>query len=622
MGFKTTLVLLLVLLGLGAFVYFFALNAPTSEESTRQSKLLLSEFEPEKVRRVTITHPREATATAIVLARPGGPEKAGKWRLERPVAAEADQGEVDGLLTTLEHLERKATVDSGTEQSLGLAPARLRADFEMGERTVTVLFGDDDASAKSVFAAVEGRKDFAVVPSYAEGRFDRRASDFREKSLFTLDRWAVTEVELSGPGAPAPIVLKKDGDEWVLGGEDGVYADKIKVEDLVSGVHGLRAKDFVPTGTAEAESIARSVKAAVTLATGSSRGSASGSESGARQTLQVFDAAPPDRADAYVRLEGRDEIVTIDRKALEQIVLDPEAWRSQALLHLGRDQVSALEVRRPGAPAPLARLERKDGAWRYVAPVSATADAAATDELVDSLKDLKIVAWTAKKIEDPSNFGLDDRTALVVALETPKSKQAFRLGKTSLRPDGYFVEREGKPAALEVVLPKAAVLRGLDGVLRDRNLLSRPAAEVARLDVARGGKPARPYVHGPEGWSTPDAKADGPGLDALAADLAGLRAERILPAPEDLHATGLQDPWLSATVAWKDQSEPAVIDLGKVTAEAGAFNARFRRGKDVIYFTLRKDVVDSLDKEYVVKPGTATGVEAPTPTAKPEEPLK
>jgi hypothetical protein len=613
---KSTLALLALGGAVAAWVIFFEGSQETSEEAAKARRMVLPGLKAAEVRALTITRPRDPTATAVVVRR--APESdadggKGRWHVVLGAAtATADATEVDSALSTLEFLEKKTTAPAAAAGDLGLGTPRLVVEVERASGKSALEVGDEDITGKLAWVRLAGSSgEVAAVPSYVHSRLDRRAFDFREKGLFTLDRWSASRITVTGADGKS-VSFKKDG-EWLMDAPETDFADRTRVEDLLGAAHGAKAKEFVAE-PADAAALAAAGLAPPRFVVALEAGSE-------KQALEVGGRDEASKA-LLARKAGADAIVRIDDALAAHLVVDPEHWRSTSLLGPIRDRVEALEVRRPGEGAPLARVVREgDSGWRFAAPRTATADRDAVEGAVRAVQGLTVVATAAKRIEDAENFGLDERRALVVTLETAKEKRSFRLGKESPRENGVFVRKDGKDSALEVVFPEAGVLREAATALRDRTLVARASFDVARIDIRRK-QGARSYVRLPEGgWTTPDAAADVASLETLAHDLATLRAERILRSGEDLSGTGLASPWLTASVGWTSAEEPELLlELGKVTPEGDGFHARLRHGEDVVAFALRRALVDALDREHTAAPAPAPPPAPPTSAAAPTSP--
>src|SRR5688572_19578838 len=96
-GVRSTLVLLVVLIGLGAYIYFVeSKRDPVSETGPKRDKVFQN-LEADKIEQVRITSASGAAATLE--------KKDGTWQMIEPEKAKADQVEVSGLTSSLASLE-------------------------------------------------------------------------------------------------------------------------------------------------------------------------------------------------------------------------------------------------------------------------------------------------------------------------------------------------------------------------------------------------------------------------------------------------------------------------------------------------------------------------------------
>ncbi len=80
MNWKTTVALLIIVVGLGVYLKFYELNRPDTAEAARQSQKVLN-FDHDKIHEITIQNGDDK----IDLRRTGD-----KWRLEKPIRDQAD----------------------------------------------------------------------------------------------------------------------------------------------------------------------------------------------------------------------------------------------------------------------------------------------------------------------------------------------------------------------------------------------------------------------------------------------------------------------------------------------------------------------------------------------------
>lgn len=159
---RSLLILALLVLALGAFLWFVERDLPGSEERTERAALLLPDLDPEAVTAVEIETPE----ARLRLERS---QDADAWRLTLPQtqAGPADPFRVDGLLSALTALVRERELDNADPDSLGLTDPRLRARLEAGEEgaAIELAFGIDVPASRQVAVSVQraDRKTLATV---------------------------------------------------------------------------------------------------------------------------------------------------------------------------------------------------------------------------------------------------------------------------------------------------------------------------------------------------------------------------------------------------------------------------------------------------------------------------
>ena len=122
---RTLLILLVVVLGLGAFIWFYERELPSSEERIELQKHILKvekddvlavtiESSKGRVRLERVPAPKAAKTDAAAL------EVADEWRLLEPIATRADTFAVDRLLDAVTTLEKTRTLEKVDAKDVGL----------------------------------------------------------------------------------------------------------------------------------------------------------------------------------------------------------------------------------------------------------------------------------------------------------------------------------------------------------------------------------------------------------------------------------------------------------------------------------------------------------------------
>lgn len=263
---RTLLILLVVVLGLGAFIWFYERDLPSTEEREELAKKILP-IEKDDIQAVTLQFDGQEVALERVEAPPapegeeeekaaeGGSEdvfgegedpeaaaESGEWRMTRPRTARADAFAVDGFLASLTELQKTRTLEGAVPAEMGLdkPQAVVRLRLKDGEERV-LRIGAAVPTGGSVIA--QAGDTVAVVSDTILPEIRREPGSWRDRRLFTADRDAVQQVRLNAGGQALALVRQGPGFR-VQGPVDDIAARE-RVDELFSDLNGLSAETFV-----------------------------------------------------------------------------------------------------------------------------------------------------------------------------------------------------------------------------------------------------------------------------------------------------------------------------------------------------------------------------------------
>jgi hypothetical protein len=225
---------LLVLAGLGAYIYFVERKREPTKEGERP--------------KVTVLSIDKAKATEVEIKSRGGEDirvskKDGSWKVDSPFQAPADSSAVDSLLTSLEKLEADEVVVDQTSDlaQYGLAPpSRTVSAVVAGTPGKTsVLFGSKSPDGSSVYAKTPVSPKVYLVPAWVEGSFDKKPFDLRDRDLLHIKRDDVRMLEITGPGG-AYTLTRTDAGDWAFTKPLETRAGHWSVDGLLGTVENLR----------------------------------------------------------------------------------------------------------------------------------------------------------------------------------------------------------------------------------------------------------------------------------------------------------------------------------------------------------------------------------------------
>ena len=225
---KSTLIVVVVAIALGAFVYFYdSKHAPkTSAEETFKPAF---SAKPADFSSITL----ERKSDTAVLQKRGS-----IWELAKPVETKADSATVDGITADLRNLEIQRSFAAGNDLSeYGLASPAAKIQFQdaKGARH-TIALGNKDFSGNSVYALIDGSKpqSIAMIPAALLDDAEKSLNDLRDRSILDMSDSQVTALTLHD--ASGMIVLKKAQAGWEISQPKPTLADSEAVDSIVSSL--------------------------------------------------------------------------------------------------------------------------------------------------------------------------------------------------------------------------------------------------------------------------------------------------------------------------------------------------------------------------------------------------
>ena len=189
-GLRSTIVLLVVLAGLGAYIYFVA--SKPSDSSTTQNRLFPS-VASDNIEELTVKN--EAGETTTV-------KKAdGKWEMTSPFQTRASDMDSSGIANALAGLDTTRVVEENPTdvKEYGLDSPSVEVTFKSngGKPSGKLLIGKKTATGGSLYARKDGENRVVLIGEYNQATFNKSPFDLRDKAIVNFDRSKVDGVDVS-----------------------------------------------------------------------------------------------------------------------------------------------------------------------------------------------------------------------------------------------------------------------------------------------------------------------------------------------------------------------------------------------------------------------------------------
>lgn len=361
------------------------------------------------------------------------------WRLAEPVQAKAEQTEIASLIRTLLTARQERTID---EQPKGLGeyglerPAiRLTLSLKGDKTPFVLLLGDKNPNGFSVYAKWGDQPSVFLLSNTLRTRLDRKAVDFRDKTLLALEPDKVKTVQLAIKGRS--ITLTSDGtDKWELTQPIKSRADTTAVRQLLWSIKHARVREFIASGADAQRRYGLDhpdLIVALTEASGSKR--------------LLLRKAPDPKVGLYALAEPGEGIVTIDARLLTDLSKSPLDLRDRSLLRFETPDVRAVQLRLGGQSLT---FTKEGDVWKLTAPTRADAQAGKVYDLLYSLKELRYTELITENASDLARYGLKvpqaevelsmNAGAPLPALLIGKSEKERLYAKLSTAPAVYAID--------------------------------------------------------------------------------------------------------------------------------------------------------------------------------------
>lgn len=394
-GLRSTLVLLALAIGLGAYVYFVERHRPPASEAEPDEKLFT--FEADDVATLEVRS-EEGTVTAL--------ERTGDaWRIVAPIDAPADDANASSIASALAALEVRRVVEEGEEGPVDLEPFGLDeplldvgfslADSDAPQR---LLLGDQTPTGADRYAKLDDSDRVLLVAGYLDTTFDKTTFDLRDKTILEFDRDDLDGLEITG--GDRAIRFVKDGDDWRLAEPWTAGADFGVVEGLIGSLGSGRMRSVESEDTGDLEPFGLGDPAfSVAVSAGSSTA-----------TLHVGGETPD--GDYFARDAARPIVFTVDASLVTSLERDASEYRRKAMFAFRSYNATRLEVERGAGAAVFEKTaaaadeatDESDEAdaetedvWRRVEPDPADVPRTEMDDLLTKVSNLRAESFVESR---------------------------------------------------------------------------------------------------------------------------------------------------------------------------------------------------------------------------------
>jgi hypothetical protein len=377
---RTTGLLLLAALGLGAFLWFYEIGGePGRLEAEQASKRLFPGLEADDVTWIALRTSDGADARFEL--------RDGKWQIVAPIAFPADPA-VARMAEALATVTSEATYENpqpDAEYGLDDGAAKI-VRFGAGETEHALRTGKNTPVGSNVYARAGDSGPVHTIASYRATAFARTLADLRDKQIASFDPTAIRSVEASWPGERVALAraAKPEGEESPEGGGEwqmteplATRADGEAIDALIATLSFLRADGFVDAPSAAQRALLAPPDFEVTLRSGD-----------AQAAPIALAVSRPDQGDKRLVRASGDVLYEIPATRISDFPRKVAAYRERTLSAFAATEAQQLDFffHSPDGDPVAIRAERGEAGW------TSTPEPFAPDQLASVVSELSQLA--------------------------------------------------------------------------------------------------------------------------------------------------------------------------------------------------------------------------------------
>ena len=598
MNFRTTLIIIFLLAGIGGAYFLFFQESPDETSSNEKPTIhQVYGIAREKVQQVEVTFADTAYQNLKLVK-----DATGNWQLESPFRSDADSEKVNQMLDDMLNKRVKQTLEVTELTQYGLdTPSITLSLWTEKASPATTFFIGKKAINFSVYAKERSEAHIFLIESSALNDLTKAPTDLRDQSVIKFNAETVSNIQFSqkdkdSTSGSSTINCEKRLDTWHVTYPIEAKADVQEIENLLSELRALQVSTFEADNTA-ANVAARLEKSGldtpriqVKLTDGNNTyaldiGSVVPSENGTQE--HVYVKAVPQEAIYTVS----DDIYKLFNKSVFDL-------RDKRVIDFQRTDTTriAISIRRKQDRETTVCTKNYDNTWELQTPTGKVkADAKAVDDLLFGVDSLEATAFIDDPDKNLASYGLAPPSIEVAFTQRGQEKPAvLRIGDYT--EDGtVYVKAEQSNQVAGVKRPLIDKIALGAAWLRDKQVLSFHIDDAIRLTLH--GEESLTCQRLGTNWrltSPVKEEANNAEVNAIIYELDDLMADTFVRSEPVLTdaITGFSTPQIQLTIELRNQ-KVYTLQVGNQAEASGRFYARLQHEPNLI-FLLNAELVPKL----------------------------
>ncbi len=421
-GLRSFLILVVIALGLGAYLYFVESKREPGEQKKQEK--VFADLQSDKIDQVTIKSEKGETTTAH--------KQGAAWQLTKPEPSPADEAELSGITSNLASVEVQRVVDDKPTdlKQYGLDPARIDVTFTSAGKPRRLLLGQKTPTGSDLYAKLPDAPRVFLVPSFLETTFNKSTFDLRDKTILKIDRDKTDHLDVQT--ADRTLTFAKQGADWRITAPLEARADFSAIEGILGRLNTTPMKSIAAPSVTDPNDLKQYGldKPAITVRIGA----------GSAQAGLAIGKSAGEGA-VYAKDLSRPMVFTVESALADELKKPADDYRVKDLFEARSFNTTRIEVSRNGETLA---FEKNKDAWKQVAPAAKPVDGAKIDAFVTALTNARATGF----VDKVAGTGVDKpEMTVTIKYEDGQKQETVAFARTG---SDAYARREGDASAAKI----------------------------------------------------------------------------------------------------------------------------------------------------------------------------
>ncbi len=596
MSFRSTLIIIIILVSLGTTYFLFLHNS--DESTTEISKPKISEIydlHPNEIQRIEIKYENSIFQDLVIIKDPGS-----NWKITSPFITNADAKKINELISDFTNKQIKEQLEVTEYKKYGLEQPTIQIKLWTNQDSQPKTFNlGKKAVNYSVYTKEINEEHIFLIESSALQDLSKSPSDIRDRSVLSLNPDSITQIDYILPEA---FTCQKTEGIWKIIYPININADSDQIEAILSELHNLRVSTFEVDGEIDNSLLEKYGLYKPRIKLKINQANESIDFDIGSKVMNTDTQTNNGEGYVYVRSSNiggiytaNDEIINLLNKTILDI-------RDKRVIDFQREDTIKFEIEQEQQKTTVIKL---DDTWELQTSQRILADPQAVSDLLFGVDSLKAVSFITNPDDRLSIYGLNPpKLVLKLTIKGEDKPAILKIGKNATEDTVYVIsEKTGEIATVKQGL--------IDKLYQSENWLSNkqvfhfmindPIRISVKYDEVSTGSDTRSFtlqlIEGNWRLTSPiNENANNQEIKAFLYRLIDLRIDEFLSKDNKKKysisdsITGLNSPYIQINIELKD--EIYTLQIGNQDSKK-RYYCRLKKQSERI-FLINSEVISNL----------------------------